>query len=171
KEVSGKPSIVPMEVQVSEKEPREIRVGIGYGTEDKFRAQLRWQHNNWLGDGRRLSVEARYSSITTTGAITLVQPHFFSTRTRGILSLRQDREDEDTYVLNESRFNPRVEHGFTPQLVGFIGYRLEYDRFDKIGEAAIEALGGVRERGLMSGRTSAWYGTLRMGHSIQPRAR
>ncbi len=153
KEVSGKPSIVPMEVQVSEKEPREIRVGIGYGTEDEFRAQLRWQHNNWLGNGRRLSVEAKYSSITTTGAITLVQPHFFSPRTRGILSLRQDREDEDTYVLNASRFNPRVEHGFTPQLVGFIGYRLEYDRFDKIGEAAIEALGGVRERGMMSGPT------------------
>jgi outer membrane protein insertion porin family len=153
KEVSGKPSMVPMEVQVSEKEPREIRVGIGYGTEDEFRAQLRWQHNNWLGNGRRLSVEARYSSITTTGAITLVQPHFFSPRTRGILSLRQDREDEDTYVLNASRFNPRVEHGFTPQLVGFIGYRLEYDRFDKIGEAAIEALGGVRERGMISGPT------------------
>ena len=147
KEVSGKPSTVPMEVQVSEKEAREIRVAVGYATEDEFRAQLRWQHNNWLGNGRRLSVEAKYSSITTTGAITLVQPHFFSPRTRGIISLRQDRDDEDTYVLNASRFNPRVEHGFTPQLVGFIGYRLEYDRFDKIGEAAIEALGGVRERG------------------------
>ena len=153
KEVSGKPSTVPMEVQVSEKEAREIRVAVGYATEDEFRAQLRWQHNNWLGNGRRLSVEAKYSSITTTGAITLVQPHFFSPRTRGIISLRQDREDEDTYVLNASRFNPRVEHGFTPQLVGFIGYRLEYDRFDKIGEAAIEALGGVRERGMMSGPT------------------
>jgi outer membrane protein insertion porin family len=153
KEISGKPSTVPMEVQVSEKEPREIRVAVGYATEDEFRAQLRWQHNNWLGNGRRLSVEAKYSSITTTGAITLVQPHFFSPRARGIISLRQDRDDEDTYVLNASRFNPRVEHGFTPQLVGFIGYRLEYDRFDKIGEAAIEALGGVRERGWMSGPT------------------
>jgi outer membrane protein insertion porin family len=153
KEVSRKPSTVPMEVQVSEKEPREIRVAVGYATEDEFRAQLRWQHNNWLGNGRRLSVEAKYSSITTTGAITLVQPHFFSPRTRGIISLRQDRDDEDTYVLNASRFYPRVEHGFTPQLVGFIGYRLEYDRFDKIGEAAIEALGGVRERGIMSGPT------------------
>jgi outer membrane protein insertion porin family len=153
KEVPGKPSSISMEVQVSEKEPREIRVGIGYGTEDEFRAQLRWQHNNWLGNGRRLSVEARYSSITTTGAITLVQPHFFSPRTRAIVSVRQDREDEDTYVLNASRFVPRLEHGFTPQLVGFIGYRLEYDRFDRIGEAAIEALGGVRERGMMSGPT------------------
>jgi len=151
KEVSGKPSVVPMEVQVSEKEAREIRVGVGYGTEDEFRAQLRWQHNNWLGGGRRLSIEAKYSSITTTGAITLVQPHFLSPRTRGILSLRQDREDEDTYLLNASRFNPRLEHGFSPNLTGFVGYRLEYDRLERISQATIAALGPVRERGLMSG--------------------
>jgi outer membrane protein assembly complex protein YaeT len=153
KEVSGKPTVVPMEVQVSEKEAREIRVGVGYGTEDQFRAQLRWQHNNWLGGGRRLSLEAKYSSIFTTGAITLVQPHFFSPRTRGIISLRQDRDDEDTYLNNASRFNPRIEHGFTPQLVGFIGYRLEYDRLERISQATIDALGPVRERGLMSGPT------------------
>ncbi|HXV79597.1 MAG TPA: BamA/TamA family outer membrane protein, partial [Candidatus Binatia bacterium] len=151
KEAQGKPSIVPMVVQVSEKEAREIRVGVGYGTEDQFRAQLRWQHNNWLGGGRRLSIEAKYSSITTTGAITLIQPHFLSPRTRGIVSLRQDRDDEDTYLLNASRFNPRLEHKFSPNLTGFIGYRLEYDRFERIGQAAIEALGSVRERGLLSG--------------------
>ena len=153
KEIPGKPSIVPMEVEVSEKEAREIRVGVGYGTEDQFRAQLRWQHNNWLGGGRRLSIEAKYSSIFTTGAITLVQPHFFSPRTRGIISLRQERDDEDTYLNNASRFNPRIEHGFTPQLVGFIGYRLEYDRLERISQATIDALGPVRERGLMSGPT------------------
>ena len=153
KEIPGKPTVVPMEVEVSEKEAREIRVGVGYGTEDQFRAQLRWQHNNWLGGGRRLSIEAKYSSIFTTGAINLVQPHFFSPRTRGIISLRQDRDDEDTYLLNASRFNPRLEHGFTPQLVGFIGYRLEYDRLERISQATIDALGPVRERGLMSGPT------------------
>jgi outer membrane translocation and assembly module TamA len=37
--------------------------------------------------------------------------------------------------------------------VGFIGYRLEYDRLDRIGQAAIDALGGVRERGMLSGPT------------------
>ncbi len=151
KEVPGKPSIVPMEIRVSEKEPREIRIGVGYGTEDQFRAQLRWQHNNWLGGGRRLSIEARYSSILTTGAITLVQPHFLSPRTRGILSLRQDRDDEDTYLLNASRFNPQLEHGFSRNLTGFIGYRLEYDRLERISQATIAALGPVRERGLLSG--------------------
>lgn len=151
KDAPGKPNVVPMAVQVSEKEAREIRIGVGYGTEDEFRAQLRWQHNNWLGGGRRLSIEAKYSSITTSGAITLVQPHFLSPRTRGIISLRQDRDDEDTYLLNASRFNPRLEHQFSPNLTGFIGYRLEYDRLERIGQAAIEALGSVRERGILSG--------------------
>jgi outer membrane protein assembly complex protein YaeT len=153
KEVAGKPAIVSMEVQVAEKEPREIGVGVGYGTEDEFRAQLQWQHNNWSGGGRRLSILGRYSSISITGAITLMQPHFFSPHTRGIVTLRQDREDEDTYLLNASRFNPRLEHSFTPQLVGFVGYRLEYDRLDRIGQSVIDALGPVRERGMISGPT------------------
>jgi outer membrane protein insertion porin family len=151
KEVAGKPAIVPMEIQVAEKEPREIRVGVGYGTEDEFRAQVQWQHNNWLGGGRRLSILGRYSSIYITGAITLIQPHFFSPDTRAILSLRQDREDESTYLLNASRFNPRLEHFFDPRLKGFIGYRLEYDFLSRISSATVEALGPVRERGLLSG--------------------
>jgi outer membrane protein insertion porin family len=151
KEVPGKPTIVPMEIQLAEKEPREIRVGVGYGTEDEFRTQLQWQHNNWLGGGRRLSILGRYSSIAITGAITLVQPHFLTPHTRGILSFRQDREDEDTYLLNASRLNPRLEHLFNPRLKGFIGYRLEYSFLDRISAATIEALGPVRERGLLSG--------------------
>jgi outer membrane protein insertion porin family len=151
KEVSGKPTIVPMEVQVAEKEPREIRVGVGYGTEDEFRVQLQWLHNNWLGDGRRLSILGRYSSIAITGAITLIQPHFLSPQTRGILGFRQDREDESTYLLNASRLNPRLEHVFNPRLKGFIGYRAEYSFLSRISSATIEALGPVRERGLLSG--------------------
>ncbi len=151
KEVPGKPSVVPMEIQVTEKEPREIRVGVGYGTEDEFRAQLRWQHNNWLGGGRRLSIEGKYSSITATGAITFVQPHFLWPRSRAVVSLREDRDDEDTYLLNATRFNPRIEHIFAPHLSGVLAYRVEYDRLDKISEATIEALGPVRNRGLLSG--------------------
>ena len=151
KDVAGKPSTVPMEVEVKEKEPREIRVGVGYGTEDEFRAQLRWQHNNWLGGGRRLSIEGKYSSIIVSGAIRFVQPHFFSPRTRAVVSLRQDRDDEDTYVNNATRFNPRLDHIFSSQLSGFIDYRLEYDRLDRISAATIEALGPVRDRGLLSG--------------------
>jgi outer membrane protein insertion porin family len=151
REVAGKPSVVPMEVQVREKEPREIRLGVGYGTEDQFRAQFEWRHNNWLGDGRRLSILGKYSSIAISGAINFVQPHFITPRSRAVVGLRQDREDEETYLLNASRFRPRFEHSFSRHLTGFVGYRLEYNRLDEIDSATIQALGNIEEQGVLSG--------------------
>jgi outer membrane protein assembly factor BamA len=169
KEVPGKPSVVPMEVQVAEKEPREIRVGVGYGTEAQFRAQLQWLHHNWLGGGRRLSILGKYSSIFTTGAIRFVQPHFLSPSTQAVVSLSQDREDEDTYLNNATRFSPRLDHIFSPHLSCGIWYRLEYERLSKISEATIEALGPVRNRGLLSGPSLGELEHLD-GPSSQPRA-
>jgi outer membrane protein assembly complex protein YaeT len=151
KQVPEKPPVVPMEAQVREKEPREIRFGIGYGTEDEFRAQLEWRHNNWLGDARRLSILGKYSSISITGAIEFIQPHFISPQGRGLVTLRQDREDEETFLLNATRFFPRFEYSFSRQLGGFIGYRVEYSRLDEIDAATVQALGQIQDRGLLLG--------------------
>ena len=82
----GSPTMLPMEIELSEKPHREIRLALGYSTEDQFRTQLEWRHLNWLGDGRRLSVSAKYSSITTSGTINLIQPHFFSLRRKQFAS-------------------------------------------------------------------------------------
>jgi outer membrane protein insertion porin family len=148
---AGKSAIVPMVVRVSEKEPREIRFGIGYGTEDRFRTQFEWRHNNWLGDGRRLSILAKYSSLESSGAITFIQPYLFSPNSRGVVSLRHDRDDEDTYLLQATRFNPRLEYRFSEHLSSFLAYRLEYNDFSKVSAATESALGGVKKKGLASG--------------------
>jgi outer membrane protein assembly complex protein YaeT len=146
-----KPPVVPMSIQVTEKEPRELRWSVGYGTEDRFRTQLEWRHNNWLGDGRRLSILAKYSSLETTGALTFIQPHLFSPRARGVVVLRHNREDEDTYLLHATRFNPRLEYRFSDQLTGFLGYRLEHDRFEEVKQATVRAIGAVDRTGRVSG--------------------
>jgi outer membrane protein assembly complex protein YaeT len=151
KEVAGKPSVVPMEVQVREKEPREIRAAIGYGTEDEFRAQLQWRHNNWSGGGRRLSVTARYSALTATGATEFVQPHFLSPANRAVLTFRHDREEEETFLLNATRFIPRLERSFSRRFKAFIGYRLEFAQLSDVADATVQSLGGIKERGLLSG--------------------
>ncbi|MGH7823235.1 MAG: POTRA domain-containing protein, partial [Candidatus Binatia bacterium] len=65
-EKTDEPWIVPMEIEVREKPPRDIRVGVGYGTEDQFRGQLRWEHNNWLGGARELAADVKYSAITSS---------------------------------------------------------------------------------------------------------
>jgi outer membrane protein insertion porin family len=152
-ETEGAPTVVPMEIEVAEKSYREIKVGVGYGTEDHFRTQLEWRHLNWLGDGRRLSVLGKYSSIAVNGAINLVQPHFFSPRTQGIANLGYDQEKEETYIRNAGRVAPRMEHHFTAAFSGFVGYRMEYDTLHHIDASVEAALGEIRRKGILSGPT------------------
>lgn len=149
--IPGKPPIVPMAVRVTEKEPREIRFGIGYGSEERFRALLAWRHNNWLGDGRRLSILAKYSSLEASGVLTFIQPYLFSPRSRGVVSLRHDRTDEESYLLQATRFNPRLEYRFSDHLSAFLGYRLEQSQFTDVAAATVRALGGIEKSGLISG--------------------
>jgi len=150
-ETPGTPVVVPMEVEVTEKSHREIKLGLGYGTEDQFRTQLEWRHLNWLGGGRRLSVSAKYSSITTAGAINFVQPHFLSPRTQGIVNLGYDQEKEETYLRNVARFAPRLDHRFSSALTGFVGYRLEHNKLNEVAPATELALGDIRKKGILSG--------------------
>jgi outer membrane protein insertion porin family len=153
-QTQGMPTTLPMEIEVAEKANREIRLALGYGTEDQFRTQLEWRHLNWLGGGRKLSISAKYSSITTSGAINLIQPHFFSRDTQGVVRLSYDQEEEETYKRNVARFLPRVEHRFSPQLTGFAGYRVEYDKLNDIDAATEAALGDIRREGIVSGPTA-----------------
>ena len=150
-ETQGTPAVVPMEIEVTEKSHREIRLGVGWGTEDRFRTLLEWRHFNWLGDGRRLSIVGRYSSIAIRGAIDLVQPHFLTPRTRGALNLSYDQEDEETYLRHVGRFAPRLEQQFSRALTGFVLYRFEYDKLNEIDSATVDALGAIRRRGFLSG--------------------
>jgi outer membrane protein assembly complex protein YaeT len=148
---SDKPPVVPMLIEVTEREARELRLAVGYGSEDRFRTQLEWRHNNWLGGGRRLSILTKYSSLEASGALTFVQPHLFSPQARGVVVLRHDREDEETYLLNATRFRPRMEYRFSDKLSGYFGYRLEYDTFDDVAGSTVVALGGIQRHGRVSG--------------------
>ncbi len=149
--VEGTPAAVPIEIQVTEAEPREIRARVGYSTEEEFRVQLEWHHLNWFGGGRRLTVLGRYSAILATGAISFTQPHFLSPRNQGLLTLRHDREDEQAYLLNASRFHPLLVHRFSRYFSGYVGYRLEHHLFDDVSPATVQAIGGLRDRGIRSG--------------------
>jgi outer membrane protein insertion porin family len=150
-ETTGTPVVVPMAVEVAEKSHREIKIGVGYGTEDQFRSQFEWRHVNWLGGGRRLSVLAKYSSIAVSGAVNFVQPHFLTSETQGIINLSQVQEEEETYLLNASRFTPRLAHRFSPTLSGFVGYRVEYNKLNDVAAPTVESLGGLRREGVLSG--------------------
>jgi outer membrane protein assembly complex protein YaeT len=146
-----KPPVVPMTIDVTEKEPRELRLSVGFGSEDRFRSQLEWRHNNWLGDGRRLSIAAKYSALEASGTLTFIQPHLFSPDARGIAILRHFREEEDTYTLHATRASPRLEYRFSEALTGFFAYRGEHDRFESVSMPTVDAIGGFERTGWVSG--------------------
>jgi len=146
------PEVVPMRVDVQEKPPREIRIGAGYGTDVGPRGVIQWQHRNWLGGGRQLLISLRGSMVQSDAEATLIQPFLFGDEaTRGIFSFRILRDDEETYDLLAAQLVPRIEHRFSPTFVGYVGYRLEYDRVDGVDQATSDAIGGVKEKGLLSG--------------------
>jgi outer membrane protein insertion porin family len=150
-EKTGEPDVVPMTIEVKEKPPREIKIGIGYSTEEQARAQLSWAHYNWLGGGRQLSFSAKYSFIESSVQALFVQPHFPTRKTRGVLEFRQDTEDEETYFLYATRFRPRFEHRFSRTVTGTLGMRAEWAKVDDIDEETEAVLGPQLEEGFLLG--------------------
>ncbi len=150
-QTNGSPRVVPIRVRVKEKALRSLKIGLGYGTEDEFRGQAEWQHRNWFGAQRQLSFLLRYSFLVRSLGVTFVQPRFLSSRTRAVLNLRQGQEDEDTFLLNATRFRPRLEHHFSRTLSGFLGYRLEFVKLNNVEPATVQALGGIEREGPLLG--------------------
>jgi outer membrane protein insertion porin family len=144
-DTENKSSEVTTTIKIEEKLPREIRVAAGYGTDDHYRVQARWQNNNWLGDGRQLGFTLKYSSITSLANALFVQPHFLVPRMRGVVEFQQARDSEDNYLLYASRLTPRLEPRITRNLTASFGVRAEADKLSDVSQATEEALGGVKD--------------------------
>jgi outer membrane protein insertion porin family len=54
---------VPVTVTVAEGKPRRLQLGVGYGSEERGRASLQWQHLNFTGRARQATVETKWSAI------------------------------------------------------------------------------------------------------------
>ncbi len=72
----GQPAQVPTRVTVAEGKHRRLNVGVGYGTEEKFRVDTRWRHANFFGGARAAGVAARYSSLDRGVKADLTEPYF-----------------------------------------------------------------------------------------------
>lgn len=145
------PSVIPMRLRVEEKPFREWQAGIGFGTEDQMRAQLRWRHNNWLGGGRRLEVQVKASGLVRNLDVSFIQPHAFGAGNRFSLAFRPQQLDEPSYLLNATRLQPRFEREFSPQLSGFIAYRWEYDQLSNVASSTARVLKEFQRKGTLSG--------------------
>ena len=76
--VETKPEIVPTRVTVTKSKHQKVTFGVGYGTEEKARAQIDWRHVNAFGAAQTVGVFARYSSLDRGVRLTYREPYIFS---------------------------------------------------------------------------------------------
>src|SRR5437870_1652383 len=118
---------VAVRIHLTEAPPREVRLGIGYDTEEQIRGLASWRHYDFLGGARQLGFTGRASVIHRTVAADFLQPHFPGHRNRTRLVLAEPEEDEDAFTLDRSRLSPRLEWQATERINGYAFYRIEYD--------------------------------------------
>ena len=72
------PAEVPMRVTVAEGKHQRVNFGVGYGTEEKARADAEYHHLNFFGGARTAGAHVRYSSLDRGIRLDFNQPYFFA---------------------------------------------------------------------------------------------
>ena len=143
----GQPAEVPIRVTVTEGKPRKVNFSVGYGTEEKARAEIDWRHVNFFGGARTAGVQARYSGIDSGVRLTLNQPYLFSPRYSLTISGQSWYTDEPAYDLittggratitrTFARRGPSV--GRRPSTTLSLTYANEYEDYEISNEALLD---------------------------------
>ncbi len=95
---------LPIEVDTTYRKLRSVKVGVGCGSEDKFRIQAAWLHRNFFGEARRLEFSGKFSFLVNSLEGRLFQPVFLSPEQSAeeVLGLRRDVQPSYT---NRKIFN------------------------------------------------------------------
>ena len=88
---------VPMTITVTEGKPRLLRFGLGYGTEEKARATLNWQHLNFYGGAKQATVDAKWSGIERGIELALIDPYAWRSGLSSRIAATAWRADQLTY--------------------------------------------------------------------------
>jgi outer membrane protein assembly complex protein YaeT len=143
---------IPIDLNVRERLQRDISIGGGYSTQDDFGGQVQWNDYNWFGGGRQMSVVVRYASINSYASVSLRQPYFLGTRQlEGGITATLQQEDEQTFTLNSEAIMPQLTWHFSEQLSGTVSYRLMYADLNNVSSTVVDALHGLRRKGIVSG--------------------
>lgn len=132
---------VPIEIELTEGPPHEIRLGIGYGTDDGVRGLASWWNYNFLGGNRRLGFSTKISQINRWVDASFVQPHFPRPRDRFSLSFTLGQQDESTYLNNSFIGSPKIDWWISEALTASTYYAFRYDSLSDVTDQTVEDLG------------------------------
>ena len=117
------PTEIPTRVTVTEGKHKKINFGIGYGSEEKARAEVDWRHVNFLGGARSFGAFARYSSLDRGVRLNFKEPYFFAPRYTLGMSAQSWHSDEPAFTLDTNGGRATVTREFRRWGTGRLGAR------------------------------------------------
>lgn len=137
-------TVIPVEIDVTEKKKRNIKIGAGYGTEDNFRLQGSWSRYYLSDKPRILTLSAKTSSIISNFTASIAQPFFINRETGLTGTFSLDREDVTSYTNEKLAALAKIDRKYLEFLSVFAAYNMEVDRPRNIKVDIVEELKATR---------------------------
>jgi outer membrane protein assembly complex protein YaeT len=119
---------VPIVVEVQEKKRRSVKLGLGYGNEDQFRARLGLRWRNLAGGGRLLDLDAKYSYLETRLMGTLTSPQILTTHLDLVWQTGLVQQRFASFTDRAYFTQVRLERDLPQRWRLAVGHALEWDR-------------------------------------------
>jgi outer membrane protein insertion porin family len=119
---------IPLVVELVEKKKRSVKVGLGYGDEDKFRARVGLRYRNLWGGARVLDLNARYSSLGYLFSESFANPVVFGSSFDFVQQSGARRRDLPGFHDRAYYSQFRLERNIPWNLRVYFGYGLEFAR-------------------------------------------
>jgi outer membrane protein insertion porin family len=127
-QVPPQESTIPIVVELVEKKKRSLKVGLGYGDEDKFRARLGLRYRNLWGGARVLDLNARYSSLGYLFSESFSNPAVFGSSFDFVQLSGARRRDLPGFHDRAFFTQSRLERDIPWDLRVYFGHGLEFAR-------------------------------------------
>jgi outer membrane protein insertion porin family len=137
-----------IEVDVRERKPRSVQLGLGFSTVEQFRGEAQWTQRNLWGGAEQLNLSAKASSIQQAAEARLSLPYFLARRTsftQTAFARNQPKIERDQLGLGSTFFGiedttpgyslfsvggeSRVKHQFSRTWSGAGGFELSRNKF------------------------------------------
>src|SRR5262249_7187774 len=136
---------VAVDIKLAEAERHEVKLGVGYDTEEGIRGIAGWRGYASPGGAGQPVVPPRAPQPYRPTAGASPQPHFPSQTSRVRLIFLQEQTVETTYNLLETKLLPRLEWDVTPRLTTYAFYRASLNLLSNVKPAIRLALSGPNQ--------------------------
>ena len=125
---SSSATIVPVKVDVSEGNKRVVKLGVGYGTEARFRTQVEWNRYYLWGAPRTLTLSLFYSSIEREVSAKYFKPYFINRKNNLTITGSVSRENVKSYVNDKLSLETQIKRMINNKLAIFVAFNVETNK-------------------------------------------